>query len=68
MFIYSSQLPLLLTWLILVDLDALYGVNSHVHLLITTPIVIDLAYSCGLRRSIWSELTCSFAHHNSHCY
>ena len=39
-----------------VDRDILYGVNSHVHLLITTPIVIDLAYSCVIRHSIM-ELT-----------
>ena len=51
MFIYSSQLPLLFTLLILVDWDALYGV---VHLLITATIAIGLAYSCGLRCSIWS--------------
>ena len=56
MFIYSSQLPLLLTWLSLVDRDALYGVNSQVHLLIAATIVIDLAYCCGLRHSIWSEI------------
>ena len=52
MFIYSSQLPLLFTSLILVDWDALYGV---VHLLIAATIAIGLAYSCGLRHSIWSE-------------
>ena len=57
MFIYSSQLLLLLTWLILVDRDTLYGVNSHVHLLIAAAVVIDLAYSCGPRRSIWNELS-----------
>ena len=50
MFIYSSQLPLLFTLLILVDY-ALYGV---VHLLIAATIAIGLAYSCGLRCSIWS--------------
>ena len=51
-----------------VDRDTLYGVNWPVHLLITTSIVIDLVYSCGLRHCIWSELTCSFTHHNFHCY
>ena len=68
MFIYSSQLPLLLTWLILMDRNTLYGVNSHVHLLIAAAIVIDLAYSYGPKHSIWSELTCSFTHRSCHCY
>ena len=44
MFIYSSQLPLLLTLLILVDQ---YGINSHVNLLIAATIAIDFAYYCG---------------------
>ena len=65
LFIYSSQLPLLLTWFILVDWDAVYGVNSPVHLLIATSIVIDMVYSCGLRCSIWS---CSFTYRSYHCY
>ena len=42
------KLPLLLTWLILVDRDAVYGFNSHVHLLITATIVICLF--------LWTEM------------
>ena len=36
-----------------------------IDLLIAATIAIGLAYSCGLRCSIW---TCSFTHHSYHCY